>query len=898
MDANGLRLWAFHERRDWRLSSAGRDLQYDDAKRLLKLANQQAAPAPAEDAIRARALATQPSMARDAMGTWAFWDSATATIRAAGAGAASTPIVFPQDTPVGTPTPTDMALGADDVLYVARNGGVWLIDRRDRWQPARVAADNFTADRLAPAPGGGVWLLDRTRGLLARLLGQLLRDLPALPKNSDVFVPVEPNPDPPRLAVHRNHPLPPGHEGMALACSGGGQVAVLAWRSGETAVLFLWQNHDLVRQFALAGLRNPISLAFVDETRVAVLATDAAHLAPQAFAYDITLPPSDTADALPVGDVYPLVAAWDAGFANAPGAPPRYPVFALTPARPDAARPAEPVGMRPLQRLSLAARARTGSVMLGPLDGGHAGASWHRLYLEAALPEHAGIRVWCHAAETAATPAPPGAAAAPDWHLHVFGAPASQADIPDAPLGAWLDQASELPFSPGLLPCPAETQLTGLFTALIQRAGRRVRLLRGRYLWLHVELIGDSRASPEVAGLRVHGSRFSYRDRYLPSLYQETLFGADADAAGGATPPDFLDRFLGLFEGGLTQLEDKVAGSWLLTDPAAAPPEALAWLGKWIGIALDVATDPMRQRQILLAAPFTARLYGTLGGLIAALELATGGFMVRGGQIDVTRRVPRPGQLALASLNDQVVNALVLSVAEPGSGGETAVLVGGAVTRGILVVAEGFRLRRTFATILGADLADTANPLTLGLAHSGNSFVGDTLFLGREQQRAFLSLFSADLLMSRRDRAAVARFLDALAYRVLVLVHDAVVPQDYAHLSRIADAAAPAHVETLVQRATRSLIVGVASLVGVDTYLVATSPPGTVRLNRSWLGIRDLLTGIGLLDARGEAPASARPVAVIDGPLSANPTIGFLLSGSRSQAAPGRQIERYVWTWQ
>ena len=78
---------------------------------------------------------------------------------------------------------------------------------------------------------------------------------------------------------------------------------------------------------------------------------------------------------------------------------------------------------------------------------------------------------------------------------------------------------------------------------------------------------------------------------------------------------------------------------------------------------------------------------------------------------------------------------------------------------------------------MGADLADTTNPLTAGLSVSGNSFVGDTLVLGDETQREFLALFQADLpLEDAQDRAAVAAFFDRLAYRVTVYVHSDVTP--------------------------------------------------------------------------------------------------------------------------
>ena len=888
MDANGLRMWQVADGAGFGVSDPARsdgNLQWQEGSRLLRLRRNQPAPALSEDETLARSLADRPSLVADRGGGWAWWDGGAGLLKVAGFGAGANVLPLPTDDPPGLPQPTDLAFDSDDILYVARNDAVLLIDRRDRFPPARAALAGFRAQRLAPAAGGGAWSLDRTSGQIALLSGRPLRSTGFDPGFTERFHPVEPNPSPPRLRRLKAARLPAGTQGIALAGSLGGRLAVLAWTAGGAEV-WLLRERTLVRAFALEGLRFPYGLAWIGEDRIAILATSQSGIAPQAYVYET----DNEATARPTGEVYPLRDPFRGSFANILADTPAYGVAA-------SGDPTTPTGLRRLLALSRPSYARSGITILGPLDSGKVGCVWHRAYVEAAVPDHAGVRLWMFADDRGGLPAPPGAADAPDWSPHLIGLAAALPDRPDAPVASWCDEASEVPFDPGYSPCRSAAGRSGLFTMLAQRAGKRVRRIEGRWLYLAVEMVGDSLVSPEVAAVRIYGERASYRDRYLPAFYRELLAGPDADAAGPATPQDFLDRFLGLFEGPLTQLEDKVAGSWLLTDPAATPASALPWLGRWIGIDATPGEADRTIRQRLCAAPWTATLHGSLGGLLAAIEIATGGQLVRGGQIDPAAEVPRPGSLALVSLEDLVARALVLGVNDPASGLDNAVLVGGAVTRGEIVVVEGYRLRRSWATILGADLADEDDPLTLGLVRSGNSFVGDTLFLGDETRREFMALFGADLPQSQADKNAVDAFFERLAFRTLVLVRDGAATHDLARLQAIASAEAPAHVEVSVLPASRPLIVGAASLVGVDTFLVDKPAFPKVRIDRTRIGLGDQIAGDGRLDARSDGPGSARPIAVADGPAEVLAGRSFLLSAARSHAVPGRTINRNIWMW-
>ncbi len=892
MDVNGLPMWQISGRRAFGLAAdaqpphAAVDLHFKDEAGHLQLARQQPVPALAEDQTFARAAIAGPSPVADGLGGFAWWDIGEGKLKASGFAPGSVDLPLPLPEPPSLQSPEDLALGTDEVLYAARDGAVVMRDVRGRWPAAQARKTGFRAHLLAPVPGGGVWALDRVGRNLARLSGYPLRFAGLRDPDPERFQPVEPNRNAPRLRALRGARLPDAFEAVAMAASEHGQLAILAWEMGDDAAVFTLEGGQLVFRMGLAGLRFPFSIAWNGEDQVAVLAVDGGGLASQAFVYPMDLPP--TGRSLPPdGRVHPLIAARLSRFCNALSPTPLYLVR-----EPGSD---EPVSVRPLRSLSGGLYARLGTTLLGPIDSGLAGCVWHRLYAEAALPGHGAIDIEAFATDTPGTPALPGEEGAGRWAPHRISAVRSPDSAPNLPHAGWCREASEIPFGAAQLNCAARPGAAGLFTLLIQDAGRKVRRLSGRYLWLRITFTGNGQGSPELAAVRVYGNRFSYRDRYLPAFYREPLGGPDSDAEGTATPHDFMDRMLGLFEGVLTETEGKIASSWLLTDPAAAPPDALPWLGSWIGIGSEAGENPDQYRQSLLAAPHTAALNGTLGGLLSALEIATGGVFVNGGRLDPGRPAPPPGSPALARLGDLSLRALMLSMQRSG---ECAMLTGGAVTRGDIVVVEGFRLRRTFATILGADLADEEDPLTLGMARSGNSFVGDTLILGDEARAELLALYRSEVDDSRGDLAAVEQFYARLAHRVLVLVRGAGDPAEMRRLTEIVEKAIPAHVEPRIHKARDPLIVGAASLVGIDTYLAEGMPFERVRLGRSILGEGDFVAGSGHLDPRADAPGSTPPVAVARGPGEVWTGSGFTLSAAGSRAAPGRRISRYIWSWE
>ncbi len=886
MDANQQRFWLLANKDDWPGIDANREAEYDRECRRLRLRDKpnERTLAGQIDTVAADTVESLPAMARDRFGTYAYWDADAGMLLAQGAlGLDAYPVILFK--PDAGEVVTDLAMGYDDVLYLATQqpDGIRLVDRRDRWKdPVKISLADFTPDRLAADPAGGVWALDRTRGKVARLQGLPLPDGQPGEFLPTTFRPVPENPNPPQLKEDASQPaLIVGAENpVSLACSPAGQLALLTRRGTDQAWLHVrdqggrWQAP---RQ--LAGVGRCLSVTWLSATRIGVMpAPRAANLGERVPPREIpAFDPDDETQVLQaVGAIYPFVDGQPWPFLQGAALPPHYPTGVAR--------------SRPAVALSAEHFALDGTATGRVLDAGREGATWHRLYVEAELPPRCGLVISLSASDN---PSPDPASQT--WHEHHFGATprwgeADQKEFSRGPAswfgparGVWLPDRSEIPHHAGLLGETPEQDRAGLFTALVQRAGRRVRALLGRYLSVRVRLLGTGNRSPELAALRVYASRFSYRDHYLPELYREELFGQDANRRGRATPADFLDRFLGLFESFLTPLEDRVAAAHVLMDPRSTPDDALEWLGSWMGVVFDPAFPAERRRAWLRAAPRLYRTRGTLTGLQLALEIATGGKLVR-----------------------EFHSAAEWGLPVDGGGREGEFPKGGAVTAGRVLVIEEFRLRRTFATILGANLSEPEDPLLPGLLFSSNSYVGDTLILGDEEKKEFLALFrdafSTDPAQRQAEEAAVYSLYQRLADRVAVLVQNTVSPADFGLIRRIAQREAPAHVVLDVVQASRKLIVGLSSLIEVDTYLASAGPPGAAQLDNSRLGENDFIRRLPSLDPRtggggGDVPRLfPRPKAVVQGPESAELGDDIELSGADSKAAAGRTLEDFLWT--
>lgn len=581
-----------------------------DARRLALTLWRRVLPA---RSARALAPAARRGAGRDRYGNWYWIDDDGARVMVRASGSDRTTVFWPTEPaapaprsgsfrPLAAPPApaasalSGLAVTAHHYLVVGTRApaGLLVFDLHAGGPPRQLLWPvPFAPFDMAPAPQGGVWILDRA----ARALWVLDAHLAVLP-------PPTPAPEPADFqrvdgGAHqpprRRPPLAPTiplslADPVAVEALADGSVLVLdqrptsdatasdVWRyrlGAPTAAqpIVVTSDHRSLQEMADRVEAAPGELCLfghdlaVAGTRLDVVTTGGE----QAFSFTLALDAATAAFALdPLPNDVPLRFFGGKAIVAAGGR-----VFY------DYADTWVDLVARPRARYVGAAVLRT-----RVFDGKEPGCVWHRLLLDATIPGGARVEVWSRAADERADLV----ADRVPWDRE-----------PDFVLRA---EGSELPHAPRLSPMPDRAG-QGTWDLLFQRA-------RGRYLELRLRLSGDGSTTPELRALRAYYPRFSYLDRYLPAVYREDLASAS-----------FLDRFLALFEGFFTSIEDRVAAAQVLLDVRAAPAEALDWLASFFDVALDPAWDDARRRLFLRHAADFFRWRGTARGLTVALELAT-----------------------------------------------------------------------------------------------------------------------------------------------------------------------------------------------------------------------------------------------------------------------------------
>lgn len=622
MDSNGTRFHLLHGQADWRACAEARedgeappgvwtDLDWDQADRSLRLRRRPRAQAPAARAD-APGLEARRGAALDAYGNLYWIDRARTGLVRLPAGD-KRPAPYWRQTAAPAPTAAGFAPAAappaprelsgltvtrSHYLLVGAPGELLIFDLHGGGPPALLAMPPpFRPFALAAAPDGGAWVLDRVRRRVWRLDAGLRMRAEALSPAPAVTMPgtaaafqsptgaaeascTEPRPTATGLALAAADPI-------ALTALPDDTLVVLDAASGTGPRLYLVARDGLQRDLGpLSPAGIPITahdLAYDPQGDLIYLA-DA--LGNRVHAYHPR--PGSPPDPQSPSGTRPLYAfagralvsdgrgrvCYDLGAVGGDDARVRWPALATLPAT-----------FRHAHR----------ALCIGPvLDGREEACVWDGLFLDARIPPGTAVRV---------------AVRGHDRPELVASAPfVDQPPLYRRGLGA------EIPYYEPYADCESPPPGAGSYELLLQE-------VRGRYLQVRLELIGDGATSPLVRSLRVYYPRFSYSERYLPAVYRE-------DPASAS----FLERLLANFKGFHTHLEGRMAAVGMLFDPRGAPPDALDWLAGWLGLALDPLWGELhrhadapprgdRRRLLLRLAPLLFERRGTPAGIRLALHL-------------------------------------------------------------------------------------------------------------------------------------------------------------------------------------------------------------------------------------------------------------------------------------
>jgi phage tail-like protein len=218
-----------------------------------------------------------------------------------------------------------------------------------------------------------------------------------------------------------------------------------------------------------------------------------------------------------------------------------------------------------------------------PFDSNIPGCTWHRLFLDAQIPQGTEILIRARAADDPDLLLQTGWSQMPSLYLRSGGA--------------------ELPYYEPWADTQPLPERTGTWELLFQE-------IYGRYLQLELTIRGTGRSTPAIRALRAWYPRFSYLDNYMPAVYREDPVSSS-----------FLERWLANFEGFYTNLEEKIEHVAELFDPRTTPAETLDWLAGWFWLALDPLWSTERQRFLIGHLDKLYRWRGTVPGIEIAIRL-------------------------------------------------------------------------------------------------------------------------------------------------------------------------------------------------------------------------------------------------------------------------------------
>lgn len=251
----------------------------------------------------------------------------------------------------------------------------------------------------------------------------------------------------------------------------------------------------------------------------------------------------------------------------------------------------------------------SGRVTTFRLDSGNFYTTWGRIFIDACVPAGTDLRIACTTMDE--PPEGPTLPRTPPANLGSIVILRPDLSPPMIPLSA-VPKTVESPL------CPRDTGPEQPWVRFAANDAFRtyeapIQGDPGRYLWVTVELSGNTRATPRLRAIRAEYPSHDYL-RKLPRT-----FSRDQRAAL------FLLKYLAIFEGELGGWEARAITRRALIEARSAPDEILPWLAAFAGLVLDERWSVAVRRQLIAEVIWLFRFRGTVPGLLRFIEICTQG---------------------------------------------------------------------------------------------------------------------------------------------------------------------------------------------------------------------------------------------------------------------------------
>lgn len=134
----------------------------------------------------------------------------------------------------------------------------------------------------------------------------------------------------------------------------------------------------------------------------------------------------------------------------------------------------------------------------------------------------------------------------------------------------------------------------------------------GRYFWLRLVMKSYGYSSPEIQRIKIECPIESFI-RYLPEIYSKDM-----------ASKEFLTRFIGIFQSLYLDLEGKIDDIASNFDPEIVESDFLHWLSDWMGIYQDHIWSEEQLRKLIVEANRLYRKKGTKEGIKEIVTFYTG----------------------------------------------------------------------------------------------------------------------------------------------------------------------------------------------------------------------------------------------------------------------------------